>query len=303
MFSVLMASYNGAKYIVEQLESILNQTVKVNRIYIFDDCSTDDTLEILSAYIIKHNIDNVCIKRNLKNKGYTRNFLEALFEIDDDYIFLCDQDDVWNENKIYEYKNFIDKNAESTLPLLLTSGYYVTDGELNIKRSVHCNKTKERILSLKSFLKNCSYPGMTFCINKTLKEKLSELYLSEKIAFHDYFISLVAIKFGRMICINKGLVLYRQHSNNQIGVSGKRNRSYNYWEKVLLQKQSEIEIADYVFTEHPFIELKRNFIIKRILNFQNKKLLSILMDLFNYLRFYDLKSYLADLYYSFFVER
>lgn len=299
MFTVLIATYNGSQYIIKQLESIVNQTFSPDSIYIYDDCSTDNTVEVVSKWVKQKNLSNVFVKQNTANKGYTRNFLEALFEIEDEYIFLCDQDDVWDKKKIEEYKKIIDKNGANTSCLLLTSGYSVTNETMNVIRNEHCNsKSRETEVSLLLFLKHCSYPGMTFCINKNLKEKVKELYLEDEIAFHDYFISLIALKYGKMICINKSLVLYRQHGNNQLGVSGKKNRSRKHWEKILSQKQYENKISEYILPDSSYIKSKKRFSDKRIDFFNNKKTVSIIISFFMYLKYYNLKSFIADLYYS-----
>jgi glycosyltransferase involved in cell wall biosynthesis len=94
--SVCMATYNGEKYIKEQLDSILNQISQNDEIIISDDNSTDNTIEILKSY----NDKRIKIYLNNKDKGYTKNFENALEKVSGDVIFLCDQDDIWVNNKI-----------------------------------------------------------------------------------------------------------------------------------------------------------------------------------------------------------
>ena len=191
-----------------------------------------------------------------------------------------------------------------SIPQLITSGYSITDEVLNIKQNMHVNKNMLSHINLMAFLKNCSYPGMTFCINRELRNKINEESvlansLNMRIAYHDYFISLIAIKYGEMLCINKALVLYRQHEKNQIGVSGKKNKSREYWKKILIQKQCENEIGCFVYPNNIFIESKVRFLEKRKLWFEKKSSCSIFFNARNYCKFYDLKSYLADLYFTF----
>ena len=298
MFSVIIATYNGSQYIVEQLESVVRQSVPPDTVYIYDDCSTDGTTEIIADWTKEHTAKNIVLRRNSQNKGYARNFLDALLETDDEYIFLCDQDDVWHENKIELYMHLVQEAAHKTEPLLITSGYYVTDDKLNVAFNVHtgCKNSKE--ITLNAFLRKCSYPGMTFCINRALKDKIAKELEQQNIAFHDYFISLIAIKYGRMLLIQKPLVLYRQHGNNQIGVFGKKEKSRGHWKNVLTQKCLENEIALSVFPKNQYVLSKAKFGKARLSFFEHRSLYLIVLHFFSYKRFYGLKSFIADLYYS-----
>ena len=121
MISVAMATYNGEKYIVEQLDSILNQTMPVDEIIIFDDKSTDLTLNILKKY----QDDRIKIYVNNENVGYIENFYRAINSCKGDYIFLADQDDVWESNKVELCMNVMDD--EDTM--LVTSGFKLIDGK------------------------------------------------------------------------------------------------------------------------------------------------------------------------------
>lgn len=302
MFSVIIATYNGEKFIIEQLDSIIKQTILPDKIYIFDDCSSDKTIELVSEWKTKNELQNVYILQNKDNKGYTRNFIEALFEVDDDYIFFCDQDDVWKNNKIEIYKNFWKKHSNNNLPMLLVSGYSITNENLNTISNAHVKPQIESEVLFKDFIKDCSYPGMTFCINRELKNKVKELFKSKYISYHDYFISLCAIKYGNMFCINQSLVLYRQHGKNQLGVSGKKQKSKSYWEKVLQQKCNENYIANYIFPDNNYIVNKTKFANNRMRHFTKRNILVTFFNLYNYLRFYDFKSYIADIYYLIFGE-
>ncbi|HAN43841.1 MAG TPA: glycosyltransferase family 2 protein, partial [Ruminococcaceae bacterium] len=100
MIDILMAAYNGEKYIGEQIESILRQTYKDWRLIILDDCSTDSTADIAMEYSKKYS-GKIKFYRNSKNSKSAKNaFFELFKHSESDYIMLCDQDDVWKENKI-----------------------------------------------------------------------------------------------------------------------------------------------------------------------------------------------------------
>lgn len=96
-----MATYNGSSYIRQQLDSILAQTYKNLEIVIFDDGSTDDTINILKDYAARFNIIRFHI--NEERKGYIKNFETAIMSCKGDVIFLCDQDDIWDHEKVYRH--------------------------------------------------------------------------------------------------------------------------------------------------------------------------------------------------------
>ncbi len=98
--SVVMTTYNGKKHIYEQLCSLANQTRKPDQLLIFDDCSTDDTVSIVKRFIEMKNLCNWKIIENESNLGWRKNFMFGLLKAEGDYIFPCDQDDIWSEDKI-----------------------------------------------------------------------------------------------------------------------------------------------------------------------------------------------------------
>ena len=99
--SVVMATYNGEKYITEQFDTIRNQTRKIDELIICDDRSTDNTVSIVETYIKEHNLEDAwSIHINEKNLGYANNFHKATLMATGDLIFFSDQDDLWREDKI-----------------------------------------------------------------------------------------------------------------------------------------------------------------------------------------------------------
>ena len=98
---VLLALYNGEKYIIEQLKSLLNQSYKINRVLIGDDGSTDNSILLIEEFITKNNLqDSWFVFRNEKNLGHAGNFINLCKKVEEDYVFFCDQDDIWFENKV-----------------------------------------------------------------------------------------------------------------------------------------------------------------------------------------------------------
>ena len=114
--SVAMASYNGADFIIEQLESVINQTKKVDEIIICDDGSKDKTFEIVTNYIKEKKLENLIkLVKNEENLGYASNFLKAVSLTTGDYIFFCDQDDLWVEDKVENMTSLMEANTNIDL--------------------------------------------------------------------------------------------------------------------------------------------------------------------------------------------
>ena len=99
MISVVMATFNGGKYLQEQLKSILEQSLEPDEIIICDDCSTDNTADVIRSMKKMSKIP-IHFWNNKEHLGYGQNFRQAINRASGDIIFLCDQDDVWVKNKI-----------------------------------------------------------------------------------------------------------------------------------------------------------------------------------------------------------
>ena len=108
--SVIMATYNGEKYITEQLDSIRNQTLPPDEVIICDDCSSDNTRTIINEYISKYKLTGWQLYSNEKNIGFFDNFFKALRLSTGDVIYLSDQDDVWDKYKLRTFTIQFEKN-------------------------------------------------------------------------------------------------------------------------------------------------------------------------------------------------
>ena len=133
MITVLLATFNGEKYIAEQLDSLLAQTHPPDRILIRDDRSTDSTAQILERYQQAHP-DLIDVVINEKNSGGSaRNFMSIMIEARDDYLMLCDQDDVWMPDKIeVSYAKIVEMEGRwgSSTPCLMHTDLAVVGDNL-----------------------------------------------------------------------------------------------------------------------------------------------------------------------------
>lgn len=287
---VLLATYNGEKYLKEQLDSIINQTYENWIIYISDDHSTDNTLNIVKEYKEKY-VDKIIILENENKFSSAKlNFANVFNKVDDlDYYIFCDQDDVWEEEKIVKllYKMQEEEKNNNKLPILVYSDLKIVDEKLNIiNESLVRNENK--FLPDKNLFKHILienyFPGCAIMFNKKLKDKVENIYVESEM--HDWWLTLVAAMCGKIIYIDEPLHLYRQHSNNTIGASKdknvlqrylvrikkmfKFNDMHNTWKKyqdVVLKQAEELQ-ARYRDDNNENIKNLNEFI--RIMKTQNK---------------------------------
>ena len=221
VISVALCTYNGEKYIRQQLDSILSQTMPVDEIVIHDDRSTDSTYEILSWYASQYS--QIKLIRNIQNVGYKKNFEEALRDCNGDYIFFSDQDDVWTKDKVAE-----------SVEYLRTTGMYgaFTDARLinqngddmGITLFSHQqllpyieNYLLQKYLFEILCLKGNFVTGATLVITNTAKELVMP-YRTALIMAHDGWIALKLSSLGKLGYINKSLMSYRIHPKQQAGL-------------------------------------------------------------------------------------
>ena len=209
---VLMSTYNGEKYLKEQIDSILAQKNVEVTIQVRDDGSTDGTIRILEEY-------QKCGKLNWyssTNMGPAKSFLDLVYNapLKYDYYAFCDQDDYWKEDKLYKaierLEHFDDK------PALYHCELEIVDENLeHIKMTRNCNKTKFIYQTLMVFY----IPGCTMVFNNCLMRKIQERKPEfDLITMHDCWLYYICLGIGGKIISDKNAYIqYRQHGNNVIG--------------------------------------------------------------------------------------
>lgn len=257
MTSVVIATYNGERYIIEQIESILAQTVPIDEIVICDDMSTDKTVELLQEYIAK----NACEKFiklfvNKENMGYTRNFYNGISKSRGKVVFLADQDDIWEPNKVERMLATMHTyHAEvlcSNFSLIDACGK-IYPGKVNIPDFVkNAPEGVSKIEFLPLLFGNVAQ-GCTYCFT----EKVKNVYLSADYdeIIHDYQIMLIGSIMGGAYFLNEKLIRYRLHGKNNIGFSDKKTLKHIDF-KLKLKKpkvagfmdcvKNEIDIPHYI---------------------------------------------------------
>ncbi len=261
---VLMATYNGEKYLKEQIDSILNQTYKNIQIIISDDCSTDSTREILKQY---EQNEKIKIYYQEKNLGYIKNFEFLLRNVENNIYMLSDQDDVWKEQKI---EKSVEKLKNENLDLVF-GDLEVVDENLNTlygsfnKFMKLDRKIEKYIDSYKlQYLYNC-ITGCTIISRKKLIDKILPLPNNSKYMVHDYWMGLMVALNGKIGYIKETYIKYRQHGNNQVGIE-KKSHKFKELEQV---RNLFIEVKLGIFTAYVQNEDKFPEKLKK----QNKKAL------------------------------
>lgn len=205
--SVAMAVYNGERFLNTQINSILGQLSDCDEIIVSVDPSSDRSDEIVRQFAARDKRVHFLVG---EGKGVIKNFEHALNHVTGDYIFLCDQDDVWLPNKIAVCMGIFDsKNA-----LLLMHDASLTDTELTVTKE-HCYGPTFRKGIVRNLIKN-KYIGCCMAFRKELLKTV--LPFPEEIPMHDQWIALVAEKIGKVEYINEPLILYRRHRDTLTGV-------------------------------------------------------------------------------------
>ena len=209
---VLMSTYNGEKYIREQLDSILTQQKIDVDIVIRDDCSSDATRDILRLYEEKY--ENVKLILGKENLGVTGSFFSLICNnVDSEYFALADQDDIWESDKLEVAVDMLEKYPKD-IPLLYYSNLKIVDSEGNFCRNSHA---VPHIGSKKysCFVENLA-TGCTVVYNKKMAEIAHEVQ-PKNYSMHDIWLYTVAKMFGRTIYDFTPHIQYRQHGSNQVG--------------------------------------------------------------------------------------
>jgi glycosyltransferase involved in cell wall biosynthesis len=200
--SVAMATYNGEKYLKQQIDSILSQLGNEDELIISDDHSSDQTRAIIKKYISEDH--RVKLFMN-EEKGVTSNFENAIKRTQNEIIFLSDQDDVWKPEKVKTVKDYYEKNP--TIQMIM-SDITVVDNHLNTTIESFYEFRGSRAGVLKNIIKN-SYIGCAMSFKKELKTKI--LPIPRNVPMHDMWIGLVADMNKSALLIPEKLIYYRRH--------------------------------------------------------------------------------------------
>ena len=223
VISVAVTTYNGSKYIIEQLKSICDQTVPVDEIVIVDDCSTDDTVLQINTYISQQKENRIKLYVNKSNLGYTMNFYKAISKTHGDYIFLSDQDDVWIPNKVARMLKVMAlpgvQIACSNFEIIDESGNFTNKG-YRIPEFIQKAPKGISYVGIKTLMLDNIAQGCTYCFTSQVRDIYKKIRYFEII--HDHQLMVIGAALGKVCFINEKLIYYRIHSSNAIGFTEKK---------------------------------------------------------------------------------
>lgn len=211
MIDILMATYNGAAYVEEQVRSLIAQTYRAWQLIVHDDGSTDDTLHILHRLAKEDNRINI-LEDGVVGLGVERNFIHLLHHSTAPYSMFCDQDDLWLPEKIERMMQTM-LQYDQTKPQVLYSNAYLWSAERGIisnKNTLTYPTTLRKTLFL-----NTGIQGAAALMNSKLREIVAQPL--EYYAMHDHVLLLAALCFGQVHYLHESLMYYRQHDKNVTG--------------------------------------------------------------------------------------
>ncbi len=251
--AVLMTAYNGSRYLPELLASLASQTDPCFTVIMQDDGSSDDTPALLSETA-------ACDSRFVfgseqgKHLGAAGNFLSLICQAEADYVLLCDQDDIWEPEKMALLKQaMLDLESQfgADTPLLVHSDCSLINevGEKTCDSFFAHQGWDPAAVTLPRLLVQNNVTGCTLIMNKPLQRLVAAHAEAEKLFMHDWFIALTAASFGRIAFVNHPLTRYRQHAGNEIGASA-RSLLGRGWAALRSRKEAKERILlTYTHTE------------------------------------------------------
>ena len=219
--NIVLSTYNGARFLAEQLESIQKQTFTDWQLLIRDDGSTDITPQIIAEFVKADPRIHFINEHDRQNFGVIKNFFTLVKYEKADYYFFSDQDDVWLPDKMATMLDEVIHHDKSQ-PLMIYMDLSVVDQDLNVTHpSMICSQSHHANTTLLAELTENTVTGGVAMINHALAEKWED---TDDVIMHDWYLALLATATGKLVHIDKPGELYRQHDNNVLGARTFRKR-------------------------------------------------------------------------------
>lgn len=247
MVDILLSTYNGEKYIRQQIESIISQTYKDWFLIIRDDGSSDDTIRIIEEYALSFPDRIKIVDKGTSNLGSTKSFERLLDFVENDYFMFSDQDDIWCKDKIgvsLSEMHRIEALYGKNIPLMVCADAECIDVEGNMicpsffvsQKFVDTTKTDIDLLALNVV------QGSTTLMNKKVIDYVRPF---PNYVQHDQWIAVITAHYGKVSYLHEQLLLYRQHGHNVLGALDVR-ASYFFHKIVNIKKQMRIYYSFYM---------------------------------------------------------
>jgi len=241
---ILMSTYNGQKYIKNQIESIIAQNHDNWLLIVRDDGSCDQTCELLNNFSSADKRILVTPSQN-KNIGVVQSYLQLLQHSSSPYFMFADQDDLWLPEKInLTLHALTNQHTDTSLPRLVYSDLQVVDSDLRVIHPSFLKYQRLKPAKFASFRRELLQNIVTGCTlggNAALREKALQVMTgrTESVIMHDWWLALVAFYFGTVSYMPAAPILYRQHGANQLGAKGSGFKRY----AAMLQDSSTLDRA------------------------------------------------------------
>ena len=231
MISVVIAAYNGGKYIKAQLDSVLSQLSDGDEVVISDDLPEGDTFDVVKEYL-----DSDIRVRYIKGpgRGVIKNFENAVNAARGDYIFLCDQDDVWLPGKV----DAVMKEFQNGATVVMHDAK-ITDADLNVTDDSFFELMGTKKGIVKNIIKN-TYIGCCMAFSANLRPYI--LPFPDDIPMHDQWIGLIGEKYGEVSLIKEPYILYRRHGATVTGGSTTLKQKI-MWRAAIIRRLHESRLA------------------------------------------------------------
>lgn len=222
MVDILMATYNGAKHINRQLNSLLEQTYQNWHLWVQDDGSADGTVDLIRAFITAHPGKATLVENHPHPKGASTNFFSLLHFAQRPYVFFCDQDDLWYPDKIEKTLYMLkqgEKEKGKNLPLLVHTDLRVVDDNMEeiAPSFMAYQKLQQRPATLPQLLCQNNITGCTMAVNRALVQKMYTGAIPQGILMHDWWLGIGAAAFGHIYYLPQSTMAYCQHGENEVG--------------------------------------------------------------------------------------
>lgn len=296
--SIVLSTYNGSKYIFEQLESLKHQDYMPEEVLICDDCSNDNTYEIVNDYIEGNKLSEWKCYKNTINLGWKKNFIEGIKKSSGDLIFLCDQDDYWYEYKIKKMRDIMIDRPEINV---LVSKYdeFFENGKVNEKK---IQSSKISIIKPEKSFMNIRYPGCVYCVRKSFFDAIFPYW--DATFPHDAFFWRFAMFSNSLYMVHFSTIRQRKHNAS------------TFTKEAIESKTIAKQLEYTTYTKNTINAIKHYLQDNNRLNYSNIKLLngalkwnklredyllskkiSTWFSLLRYINYYPTyKKYLLDLY-------
>ncbi len=260
--SVVMALYNGSRFILEQMLTILEQTRLPDEVYFSDDGSRDNTVEIVQDFINEHNLsDSWHIHVNEQNKGYAKNFLNASMAATGEIIFFSDQDDLWLPDKIEKMSVIMANNSKINLLCSNLEPFYTDKNTRKWSKKDLADMRNDGVLEYRSITGNCFHigrSGCTMCVRKSFLEKIITYWTSGWA--HDDFVWKMAMLTDSIAVYQYVTLKRRMHSNNTTVI---RVRTKDHRIKQLNEMSLQLEAIKCFCKDNDITDSKKINIIEK----------------------------------------